>query len=95
MSNLVINATPDQVSIEGELTVDTVAESLFQQVLTGTASLTLNLSQLSRIDTAGVAWLVLMVKHAKQTQVTVKIIHPSDALTNLAKLSDVDKLLGL
>lgn len=95
MSTLVINSHTDQVSLEGVLTVDTVAESLLAQVFTGASSLTVDLSQLTRIDTAGLAWLVLMFKQANHTQTNVKLVHPSDALTNLAKLSDVDKLLGL
>lgn len=95
MSDIVFKRTDNQIDLSGELTADTVSEAVFASMLQNMSDVELNFSEVSRVDTAGLAWIILLFKQAKQKNINVKLINCPDALTNLAKLSDVDKLLGL
>ena len=58
-------------------------------------SLNLDLANIENIDTAGLAWLLNLLRDAKQQQVTFTLSNVPPTLLNLAKISDVEPFLPL
>lgn len=56
---------------------------------------TIDLAQLSKIDSAGLACLVTLMAEASQHQATLVWKNPPSALLQLAKVSDVDTLFTI
>lgn len=56
--------------------------------------LTLNFSQVERVDTAGLAWLLKFMGEARQTGQSVNLQELPAQLFKLAKTSGVDQLLA-
>ena len=53
----------------------------------------LDLSKVEKIDTAGLAWILLLIELASKTQCHINLVNLPDDLVKLAKLSAVDSLL--
>ncbi|MEW6990273.1 lipid asymmetry maintenance protein MlaB [Colwelliaceae bacterium 6441] len=87
----------EQLLLTGELTRNTVnnafekkAASLLSKEIT-----LLNLSAVSKVDTAGLAWLLLVLEQKKHQLHEIHFIHIPQELLNLAKLSAVDTFLPI
>jgi phospholipid transport system transporter-binding protein len=75
-------------------TVGTITKKMFKQLLSNN-QLVVDFKQIERVDTAGLAWLLLLIEKANLAACQVKIINfPSD-LAKLAKLSAVDTFLPI
>ena len=98
MSELRINqSNPNQVAFEGEMTRETVMSAWPEQAtsiasLKGT-KLAVDLAKVEQLDTAGLAYLLSIVKDCQQQDVTLTLQNTPSSLVNLAKLSDVDSIL--
>lgn len=89
-----------RVSVHGHLDRDTLDKNWWsllnsaqQEQLKKQGRCTLDLSDVERIDSAGLAWLINAVRDGKQHQVTVTLSDVPEKLLKLAKISDVDTLL--
>ena len=102
MSSLHINGPEGGVfAFSGELNRDTLMDAWHGQEkkLRGLtkqhSSLTVDLTHVSAVDTAGLAFLVNLIGVTKKYQLDLKISHPPESLLKLAKISDVTSLLPL
>lgn len=78
-------------SIEGEMTIYE-AESLWaslQPVITENRPMTLDLSQVSEIDTAGVQILMAVKKHSRSHSWTLSLTHHSEAVLQAMQTMDL------
>lgn len=85
----------DEIVVKGELTRRTISPAFEKKsyaLITPLAS-TLNLSAVSKIDTAGMAWLLMVLEIAKKAQHIIEFTHLPKELIKLAKLSGVDLFL--
>ena len=55
----------------------------------------IDLAKVSQIDTAGLAWILLLIELAASKNCDIKLINLPDDLLKLAKLSAVDTLLPI
>jgi phospholipid transport system transporter-binding protein len=81
--------------VTGELTLKTVTKSFEKksyQLLTKQIKL-LDFKAVSKVDTAGLAWLLMMIEHAKKQSQLIHFINTPNELIRLAKLSAVDTFL--
>ncbi|WP_206485184.1 STAS domain-containing protein [Thalassotalea sp. G2M2-11] len=81
--------------VTGELTRRTVIKR-FEKQSTGLLNQQIQLIDLAKVtqsDTAGLAWLLLIIEYAKQQSISLKIINIPHELIKLAKLSAVDSFL--
>ena len=84
-------------SFIGELSRNTVDQLNKKDIkkLTDAKQLTVDLKQLSRVDTAGLAWLLLLVEKSQQASCQLIFINFPDNLHKLAQLSGVDSFLPI
>jgi len=95
MNTVEIKKERDQLKLIGELTRKTVVKSFEKQsirLLTRDISL-IDLSQVIKSDTAGLAWLLLMLEKANNKAIPIKFVNIPQELAKLAKLSAVDSFL--
>ncbi|GGW80998.1 STAS domain-containing protein [Alteromonas halophila] len=90
------------VSVHGNLDRDTLTGNWWQQLSPAQQSMlndqgrcTFDLSDVERVDSAGLAWLINAVRDARQRSLEIRISEPPAKLLKLAKISDVDTLLPL
>lgn len=81
----------DQVSITKDYFVSLTKDELKQ--LKAKKNVSVDLSEVTRADTAGLAWLLNLVKDAKSYQLTVDFLHIPEKLLNLAELSNAKGLI--
>jgi len=83
------------IQFTGDLTRHTVMASVLKKMpsLTQSASLTLDLSKVSKVDTAGLAWLLMMVETALKRNCQLQLDNLPDDLLKLAALSGVTEFL--
>ena len=91
-----------RVNVHGNIDRDTLTRNWWQQLsasergkLVDAGNCTFDLSDVERVDSAGLAWLINAVRDARQHGVSVVINEPPEKLLKLAKISDVDTLLPL
>jgi len=91
-----------RVNVHGNIDRDTLTRNWWQQLdasdrkkLVSAGNCTFDLSDVERVDSAGLAWLINAVRDARQHDVSVVISEPPEKLLKLAKISDVDTLLPL
>ncbi len=85
----------NHTQIKGELTLESVPLLKSQQIkeiLTDT-SVTVDLSLLTKVDTAGLAWLFLLLEKAQKNNCILTFQNASNDLLKLAKLSGVEQFL--
>jgi phospholipid transport system transporter-binding protein len=97
MDKLHININNNIVYIEGELSRQTVPEYNLKQItkLLSEKSLNFDFSQLQKADTAGLAWLLLIVEQASKTACALSFTHLPKELLNLIELSGVTEFLPI
>ena len=90
------------VSIQGELDRETLSKNWWsllskseQETLQAQASCVFDLSSVTRVDSAGLAWLVNAIRDSKKHGISVRLQQVPEKLLKLAKISDVDSLLPL
>lgn len=92
-----INLTFDnnQAVLSGDLTRDTVVDITDEQVTSLVSSdvRTIELENISRIDSAGLAFLLTVVEKAEQKKCRLTFLHLPEDLLKLAKVSAVDSFL--
>lgn len=86
-----------QIELSGVLTRSSVPQlwQQRQQWLQGTKSVQLNLAQVSKIDSAGVAMLLVAKRELLAQQRDLEIIAATDQLRAMVRVSGVDELLQL
>lgn len=78
--------------LSGELTLATVNAGLRAVKLDGT---TLDLAQVTRADSAGIALLLELTRRAKATGNTLKIENANEQIRGLIRFFGVDSVLNL
>lgn len=81
--------------LEGELTRQNLSKTSLKQasVVLKTGSLIFDLSKLSKVDTAGLAWLLLLVEKSAANNQKISFVQASEDLVRLAQLSGVEGIL--
>jgi len=90
-----IKSEKNELVLSGALTHETVT-SAFEKTsyaLLVKKDHVLNLASVTKIDTAGLAWLLVMLEHAVSRSISLKFSHISKELMKLAKLTAVDSFL--
>ncbi|MDG1750723.1 MAG: STAS domain-containing protein [Thalassotalea sp.] len=87
----------EQLLLTGELTRKTVNSTFEKKAahLISKEITLLDLSAVSRVDTAGLAWLLLVLEQAKKQHQDIHFINIPQELIKLAKLSAVDTFLPI
>lgn len=86
----------NQLALSGELSMASVPELLRQLQWPKTSGeLTLDLQEVKRADSAGVALLIEWQRYAKRQQQVLHFQHIPSQMLAIARLSGVDKLLAL
>lgn len=96
MGNAVQSLRPGQYKINGELNFSTVphlfAESKWVES-DSSSRLSVDLSEVTRADSAGLSLLLSWVRRAHAHQKTLAFSHVPDQLRNIARVSGVAELL--
>ena len=92
MNKVSLNITENGNELSGELTrktVMTISKKLIRQLLSKQTSI-LDLQQITRIDTAGLAWLFHLLEQASIENCQLSFSNVPDKLNKLISLSGVD-----
>ena len=95
MSKFIIEQHSSKVIILGELTrhsIDNKTQNSIDSYLEGN-DIIIDLSSVSKVDTAGLAWLLSIIEKANVKNVKLHFSHLSGELVKLAKLSGVDQFI--
>lgn len=88
----------DQKAIfSGALTRATITRAFdkkYRSLVNG-ESITIDLAKVNQIDTAGLAWILLLIELAITKSCKISLVNLPDDLLKLAKLSAVDTLLPI
>lgn len=86
-----------QLCLQGQLTRHTLQKKNYQQINQAlqTSALVINLKEVKKTDTAGLAWLLYLIEQAKKNNCNLSFVHASHELIKLAKLSNADTLLPI
>lgn len=89
------------LTISGELDQTTLTKDYWptlsqkdKQSIVDNGAIEIDLANVERSDTAGLAWLINIVKDAKANKVLVSFRSVPDKLLNLAELSGAKKILA-
>ncbi len=95
MHSINIALQQEKLTLTGELTRETVSRKFEKKSLSLMTNLVkvIDLASVTRTDTAGLAWLLLMLEQANKQAIDIKIVNLPEELTKLAKLSAVDSFL--
>ncbi|MDO6486428.1 STAS domain-containing protein [Colwellia sp. 4_MG-2023] len=97
MDKITLNVTEDNGVLVGELTRQTVmqiSKKSIKQIITQ-QSLVIDLQQVTRIDTAGLAWLFYLLEQANSSRCQLSFSNIPTKLKNLISLSGVEGFLPL
>lgn len=98
-----VTQKPGHFVLQGDLNRDSVplckqqtflALKKFSQT-SKTESAILDMSGIAHADTAGLAWLINLLKNCKQQNILLELKNIPETLVNLAKISDVDGFLSV
>lgn len=88
------------LSISGELDQTTLVHDFWQnlsasdnQAIVKAGCIKIDLANVDRTDTAGLAWLINLIKHSHEKKVKVSFDGVPDKLLNLAELSGAKQFL--
>jgi phospholipid transport system transporter-binding protein len=97
MNEIVFQQNNQRVFFQGDLTRETIDQRFEKntRLLLQTSPIELDLVAVSRIDTAGLAWLLMMVEQAQHSSCQLAIQNAPEDLLSLAKLSAVDCFLPI
>ena len=90
-----VQQTDQKAIFSGALTRATITRTFDKKYrpLVNGKSITLDLAKVNQIDTAGLAWILLLIELAATKACEITLINLPDDLIKLAKLSAVDTLL--
>lgn len=85
----------NQIVVSGSLTRDTISKGFEKKAieLLKAEQLVIDLSQVERGDTAGLAWLLLIVEQANKRNISLQFTNIPNDLQKLANLSAVSAFL--
>ncbi|MBE0364990.1 phospholipid transport system transporter-binding protein [Pseudoalteromonas ulvae UL12] len=91
--NLELKASGEFV-VSGELSAETVANFTFMQKFPDISSncIIFDLSDVSRVDTAGLAWLIHTLSELQQQNINLSLHHVPEQLQRLMQLVQVSQL---
>lgn len=95
MSKLAISHIDEQhFRASGELSRNSIGDEqlLNKQIQTKHKTIYFDLSEVSRVDTAGLAWLIHSFAELKQQGVRLELQNPPEQLQNLMQLGQVTTL---
>jgi phospholipid transport system transporter-binding protein len=95
MTNLQISKVDEQhLRVSGELTRNSISDAQLQhsQLLTKHKTCYLDLSEVTRVDTVGLAWLIHFFAEYKQQGLRLELQNPPEQLQNLMQLGQVTTL---
>jgi len=88
------------VTVHGNLDHTTLSQNFWDcmstqqsSTLTKTGECCIDLSDVERVDSAGLAWLINAIRDGKSRNIKVSLRDLPEKLHKLAKISDVDSLL--
>lgn len=83
--------------VSGEMTLETARDALAEteRLFDNAASLDIDLTQVSRADSAGLALLVSWMRQAKQAEKDIYFQHIPEQMLAIAKASGLDEILPL
>ena len=96
-TRIAVNMLADSSTLVGELTRHTVMQISKKniQALISQQSLIVDLSQVTRVDTAGLAWLFSLLEQANNNRCKLAFSNVPAKLTKLISLSGVEGFLPL
>ncbi len=88
------------IFLSGELTrreVRSVRDRLLREMrsVTDLKHVAVDISKLDRIDTAGVALLVLLCRHVNALKATFRLCNPGDKVRRVFKLAQIEEFLNV
>jgi phospholipid transport system transporter-binding protein len=85
----------ERLVIVGTLSNATIVNNAFSMLpeLVKTSHLEVDFAQVSQVDSAGLAWIINLIRDARAQQIPVTLTHIPDKLLHLAALSNADTLL--
>ena len=90
-----IDSGPNDWQLEGELTFGTVSDLYHRGVaLMPDGDLVVNLANVTRIDSAGLALLVYWQRQAESRQFRIEFSGVPEQLVNLAEVADLGSLMS-
>ena len=98
----IIESPKNYYTLQGKLNRNSIPKSAalakFEQDIQGNSSVnvaTLDMSDVTDSDTAGLAWLMNLLKSTRQQDIHFELKHIPESLIKLAKISDVDGFLSV
>ncbi len=95
MADISVSFDQDTISLKGELTRHTVMQvprKTVNSLLLQTSAL-VDLQQVSKVDTAGLAWLFYLLEQAQEANCQLRFANLPTKLDNLINLSGVEGVL--
>lgn len=92
-----IQHTADKAIISGILTRETITRVFEKKSkeIVNHKEITLDLANVIQVDTAGLAWLLMLIELASNKACKISLINLPEDLVKLAKLSAVDNFLSI
>lgn len=97
MQALTLSKISESLRVKGSLTRDFISQSVIAQgkgLISEKVSL-IDLSEVSQVDSAGLALLLLLIEEANKAQSSLSFQNLPDDLIKLAELSGVDSFLSV
>jgi len=95
VTELNLTLAGDKSTLTGELTRKTITRTFEKKSrnLCSSTRMAVDLSQVDKIDTAGLAWLLYVVEQAMQHSCQLTFTHVPKEILQLASLNGVDSFL--
>jgi anti-anti-sigma factor len=94
-NQLVITSTADGLAVTGEIDVHTAPDLAAAMADADRPSLTVDLSQVSFIDSSGLRVLIEGHRRALESGATLRLTNPSDTVRRLLDISGLDDYLDV
>lgn len=95
MQALTLSREGNTLSLKGDLTRHFISQKIIAQVKALNAKTSVDLSSVCQVDSAGLAFLLLLIEEANKENSSLTFQHLPDDLLKLAKLSAVDTFLSV
>lgn len=97
MQQLILSLDESTLMIKGALTRQFISQKLISEAedLSTLDKMSVDLSDVSQVDTAGLAFLLLLIEKANKAQIVLTFKHLPNDLLKLAKLSAIDSFLSV
>jgi len=95
VAQVTLTITGEESVVVGELIRTTITKSFEKESkkLFSSTKMVVDLSQIKKVDTAGLAWLLYIVEQAILNSCQLTFIHIPQDLLKLARLSGVDSFI--